>query len=108
MKDDREERCTQRKSNVRELENVIERAITLRQGGRITSDDLPLRIRLERSGNGTPPLSADDLADLLCLIADRVVVNQGVIRSIHAVSGGVLLHRRLHVVDVLPPRLRRR
>jgi len=50
--------------NVRELENVIERAITLSQGGRITSDDLPPRIRLEHSGNGTPPLSPDDLADL--------------------------------------------
>jgi len=50
--------------NVRELENVIERAITLSQGGRITSDGLPHRILLECSGNGTPPLSADDLADL--------------------------------------------
>ena len=50
--------------NVRELENVIERAITLSQGARITSDDLPPRIRLEHSGLATPPLSADDLADL--------------------------------------------
>jgi two-component system response regulator AtoC len=50
--------------NVRELENVVERAITLSQGGRITSNDLPPRISLEYSGNTTPPLSADDLADL--------------------------------------------
>lgn len=50
--------------NVRELENVIERAITLSQGGRITSIDLPPRISLEHSANATPPLSADDLADL--------------------------------------------
>jgi two-component system, NtrC family, response regulator AtoC len=50
--------------NVRELENVVERAITLSQGGRITSNDLPPRISLEHSGNATPPLSADDLADL--------------------------------------------
>jgi DNA-binding NtrC family response regulator len=50
--------------NVRELENVIERAITLSQGAHITSDDLPPRIRLEHSGVATPPLSADDLADL--------------------------------------------
>jgi len=50
--------------NVRELENVIERAITLSQGARITSDDLPPRIRVERGGNKTPPLSADDLEDL--------------------------------------------
>jgi DNA-binding NtrC family response regulator len=50
--------------NVRELENVLERAITLSQGGRITSDDLPSRILHEYSGQTTPPLSADDLADL--------------------------------------------
>jgi two-component system, NtrC family, response regulator AtoC len=46
--------------NVRELENVIERAITLNQGGVITTDDLPVRIRLQPS-HDTPPLSADDL-----------------------------------------------
>jgi DNA-binding NtrC family response regulator len=50
--------------NVRELENVIERAITLSQGRRITSNDLPSTMSLEHSGNATPPLSADDLADL--------------------------------------------
>jgi len=50
--------------NVRELENVVERAITLSKGQRITSSDLPPRICLEHSGNATPPLSADDLADL--------------------------------------------
>jgi DNA-binding NtrC family response regulator len=50
--------------NVRELENVIERAITLSQGSRITSDDLPPRIRIDHASNGTPPLSADDLSDL--------------------------------------------
>ncbi len=50
--------------NVRELENVIERAITLSQGQRITSKDLPPMMSLEHSGNATPPLSADDLADL--------------------------------------------
>jgi DNA-binding NtrC family response regulator len=46
--------------NVREFENVIERAITLNQGGVITTDDLPVRIRLQPS-HDTPPLSADDL-----------------------------------------------
>lgn len=50
--------------NVRELENIIERAITLSQGQRITVNDLPPRICCEHAGNGTPPLSADDLADL--------------------------------------------
>src|SRR6185436_5576459 len=49
--------------NVRELENVVERAITLSQGGVITVDDLPPRIRLQQS-HDTPPLSADDLAEL--------------------------------------------
>ena len=49
--------------NVRELENVIERAVTLSQGGVITADDLPHRIRLQPSYD-TPPLSADDLAEL--------------------------------------------
>lgn len=50
--------------NVRELENVIERAITLSQGQRLTVNDLPPRIHLEHSGSATPPLSADELADL--------------------------------------------
>jgi len=49
--------------NVRELENVIERAITLSQGGRITTDDLPPRVRLQTASD-TPPLGADDLAEL--------------------------------------------
>lgn len=49
--------------NVRELENVIERAITLSQGAVITIDDLSERIRLQQSYD-TPPLSADDLAEL--------------------------------------------
>jgi len=50
--------------NVRELENVLERAITLSQGGRITADEIPPRILLEHANGQTPPLSADDLADL--------------------------------------------
>jgi two-component system response regulator AtoC len=50
--------------NVRELENVIERAITLSQGALITNDDLPPRIRGHHPGKDTPPLSADDLAEL--------------------------------------------
>jgi len=40
---------------------VIERAITLSQGGVITTNDLPPHIRLQES---TPPLSADNLAEL--------------------------------------------
>jgi two-component system, NtrC family, response regulator AtoC len=50
--------------NVRELENVIERAITLSQDARLTNDDLPVRIRLKQGVTDTPPLSADDLAQL--------------------------------------------
>jgi DNA-binding NtrC family response regulator len=49
--------------NVRELENVIERAITLSQGGRITTDDLPQRVRLQAALD-TPPFYPDDLAEL--------------------------------------------
>jgi DNA-binding NtrC family response regulator len=49
--------------NVRELENVIERAITLSQGGRITTDDLPPRVRSQIAAD-TPPLGADDLEEL--------------------------------------------
>ncbi len=50
--------------NVRELENVLERAITFSQGGQITVEDLPPRILNEQTGSSTPPLSADDLAEL--------------------------------------------
>ena len=49
--------------NVRELENVIERAVTLSQGGVVTIEDLPERVRLQPS-HDTPPLSADDLAEI--------------------------------------------
>src|SRR6185369_16959138 len=50
--------------NVRELENVLERAITLSQNGRITTDEIPSRLLLEHAGNGTPPLSSDEMAGL--------------------------------------------
>jgi DNA-binding NtrC family response regulator len=49
---------------VRELENTIERAITLSQGGRITPDDLPPKVRAGESKESLPALSADDLAEL--------------------------------------------
>ena len=52
-----------RPGNVRELENVIQRAITRSQGNVIAIDDLPERIRLQQT-HDTPPLSADDLAEL--------------------------------------------
>jgi len=48
---------------VRELENVIERAITLNQGGVITIEDLPARIRLQPA-HDTAPLSTDELDQL--------------------------------------------
>ena len=50
--------------NVRELENVLERAITLSQNGRISTNEIPARIRIEHSDHSLPPLSQDDLADL--------------------------------------------
>jgi DNA-binding NtrC family response regulator len=49
---------------VRELENIIERAITLSQGEHITIDDLPPRIRARNPDDGMPQLLADDLAVL--------------------------------------------
>jgi DNA-binding NtrC family response regulator len=42
---------------------VIERAVTLNQGGVVTMEDLPARIQLQPS-HDTPPLSSDDLAEL--------------------------------------------
>lgn len=51
--------------NIRELENVIERAITLNRSGRVTPDDLPGTI--QSGGVGAAPLAqmsaGDDLTD---------------------------------------------
>lgn len=50
--------------NVRELENVIERAITLNRDGRITPEDLPARVRFNRTEAIEEERKSDDLASL--------------------------------------------
>lgn len=50
--------------NVRELENVIERAITLNRNGRITTEDLPARVRANQSKPIEEKQKGDDLASL--------------------------------------------
>jgi len=51
--------------NVRELENVIERAVTLNHAGRITTEDLPAKVRGDGSGEtGKFTPATDDLAEL--------------------------------------------
>jgi transcriptional regulator of acetoin/glycerol metabolism len=49
---------------VRELENVIERAITLRQGGRISPEDLPPKVLGGEAAGAERLQPPDDLADL--------------------------------------------
>jgi transcriptional regulator of acetoin/glycerol metabolism len=50
---------------VRELENVIERAITLSQSGRVTAEDLPPNVRAAETGTTTTPvISYDDPAEI--------------------------------------------
>jgi two-component system response regulator AtoC len=50
--------------NVRELENIIERAITLNQGGRITLEDLPFKVQNEEASTTHNANGRDDLARL--------------------------------------------
>jgi DNA-binding NtrC family response regulator len=50
--------------NVRELENVVERAVTLNRDGRITLEDLPMKVRGGKAGAPSRGAGADDLADL--------------------------------------------
>jgi len=47
--------------NVRELENVIERAITLNRSGQITLDDLPPRVSGQSLENAAAKSATDDL-----------------------------------------------
>ena len=50
--------------NVRELENVVERAITLNRNGRITIEDLPVRVRANQTEPIEQKQKRDDLASL--------------------------------------------
>ena len=48
--------------NIRELENVLERALVLAEGPRVTVDDLPESVRLPAPDALTAPLRSDDLS----------------------------------------------
>ena len=48
--------------NIRELENVIERALVLAEGRRLTPADLPESVRIPRGESRTIPLREDDLS----------------------------------------------
>jgi DNA-binding NtrC family response regulator len=50
--------------NVRQLENTMERAVALTQGGQITLADLPDRIRQHDSRSRLPEVVAEDIATL--------------------------------------------
>jgi two-component system response regulator PilR (NtrC family) len=51
--------------NVRELENILERAITLSAGGEVSADDIQLRATHGDSPNAAPPQSGGGLGDHL-------------------------------------------
>jgi two-component system NtrC family response regulator len=70
--------------NVRELENIIERAVVLSQGGHITTADLPLHLRTAASEGG---LSAEKLKGSLNETLDTV--ERGLILEALKDSGGV-------------------
>jgi DNA-binding NtrC family response regulator len=83
--------------NVRELENVVERAITLSQGARITSEDLPPRIRFDHSSDGIPPLSAGDLTDLFSGLPSLDELERRYILHVLDAAGG----NRKHTAEIL-------
>jgi transcriptional regulator with PAS, ATPase and Fis domain len=70
--------------NVRELENIIERAVVLSQGGHITTADLPIHLRTTASEGG---LSAEKLKNSLNETLDTV--ERGLILDALKESGGV-------------------
>ncbi len=70
--------------NVRELENIIERAVVLSKGGHITTADLPLHLRTIASEGG---LSAEKLKDSLNETLDTV--ERGLILDALKESGGI-------------------
>ncbi|HSM61406.1 MAG TPA: helix-turn-helix domain-containing protein, partial [Longimicrobiales bacterium] len=48
--------------NIRELENVLERAMVLAEGDRLTVDDLPESVRRPSPDGPLPGLDTDDLS----------------------------------------------
>jgi transcriptional regulator of acetoin/glycerol metabolism len=70
---------------VRELENVIERAITLNRDGRITPDDLPPKVR----SDATPHVSKEDeLADLFAGLPSIDEVERRYLLHVLEATGG--------------------
>jgi two-component system NtrC family response regulator len=70
--------------NVRELENIVERAVVLSQGGQITTADLPIHLRTTESEGG---LSAEKFKGSLNETLDTV--ERGLILDALKDSGGV-------------------
>lgn len=61
------------KGNIRELKNVLERAVILTEGGTLTPDQLPLDIQMSVSHSAPHVLSAFDLASAEKLHIQRVL-----------------------------------
>jgi two-component system response regulator PilR (NtrC family) len=68
--------------NVRELENVIERAVTLARGARVTVDCLPSTVlrRREQAAEGRIPSGGVDLDDLLANF-ERSLLSEALARA---------------------------
>ncbi len=61
------------KGNIRELKNVIERAVIMAQGDELTRDDLPYEMQITSNVSGNSHLSAFDLASVEKLHIQRVL-----------------------------------
>lgn len=73
--------------NVRELENVIERAITLNRDGRITAEDLPVKVR-NNSREVMIDQKGDDLAALFAGVPTLDEVERRYLLYVLEVAGG--------------------
>lgn len=74
--------------NVRELENVIERAITLNRSGRITSEDLPARVRSNQPKAVDGVENLDDLASLFADMPSLDEVERRYLLHVLEATGG--------------------
>jgi DNA-binding NtrC family response regulator len=74
--------------NVRELENVIERAITLNRSGRITSEDLPARVRNNQPKAVDGVENLDDLASLFVDLPSLDEVERRYLLHVLEATGG--------------------
>ncbi|HXD78302.1 MAG TPA: sigma-54 dependent transcriptional regulator [Puia sp.] len=62
------------KGNIRELKNIIERAVILADGPQLTADNLPAELRMS-AVKATGPISAFDLASVEKLHIQRVLIH---------------------------------